>query len=132
MRQIIFAIILLAVVTPASASRRTELRNPSYRLEKPVSIARLKEAVEGALLKKKWVITKTTEDTVEALLHVRKHKLAIRIELSSEIVKFNYVSSQGLLYKKKRGKVEFIHVKYYTWIRYLKDEIMLRLAAEET
>ncbi len=128
MKQIILVIFVLAAVSPATADRRVQLRDSAFLLKKPHSVAGVTKAVQAALTKKNWTIVKTTGATIEASFLIRTHRVDVLIECSKDEVKTIYVNSQNLMYKKKKDGTEYIHGRYYAWLRYLKREIKLYLS----
>lgn len=127
LNNILISSLLIFMTLSAAEARKKILHNPA-----PISIAQnveaedVKDAITGALIQRGWVNEEQTtqEDNhiIDAALYIRTHKIVTQIKHNSNIVSFEYVSSENMNHKTKKDK-QYIHPNYMVWTQQLADQI---------
>lgn len=103
------------------ACRASQLINPDP-FKAAATPEKTKRAIEVALANRGWLISKEEPGKINATLNSRGHVARILITYG-DMVKIQYVDSQGLHYGVRKDGTVVIHNNYNSWIRYLVQDI---------
>lgn len=88
------------------------------------------DAVRAGLIKKRWVITATTDQHVDAQVSAGGHTATVRVAYNAGGWSISHIqSSPGLKYGQHRRHGAIIHRRYNNWIRQLDHAIRAQLQA---
>ena len=130
MRKLFFIMILGLMAfagCQTTAPKKNQVQNVEHKNivlndEKTLSKAIIKGAV-----RRKWVITETSEGVIIAELNIRSHWVKVEILYGKDYYAILYKDSKNLGYKAKK---QTIHPNYNRWIKYLERSINTAIAEE--
>ena len=112
---------LLALLMGAGPSVLLELPDP-LRLEDYADQAEVGQGIAAALVAKKWVVESDTGTAITARFEARESMLRVRIEYTTERVRYRYVDSTGLGYTRIDGE-DYIHPAANKWLSRLAKQV---------
>lgn len=122
---------LLLVPLAALAARQAELRNAEVAVMEGLSSKQVGEAVERALIGRRWIVTDRKANSCEATQMTRGLTAKVSVQWDAKTIRIKHLSSDGLSYEVKNG-VEYIHPNYNKWIGNLEKDLpvfMMRVKA---
>lgn len=125
---------LLLCVSSVNA-KSTAIQQPlTYSIGISSTIELLDNAVEGALVEKKWLL-EANVDSVPRVSHVGLvvggHKIWSEIKYDLEHITLSYIDSENMNYKEKNG-VKYIHPRYNSWSTELFEQIIRNVELGES
>jgi hypothetical protein len=119
--------VLSLLAVSAAAPAREELVDPApVAVPAGLSEQQVAEAIKMALVGRTWTVEKQQPGRIDAALYIRTHVARIGIDYDATRVAIEYVSSDNLDYKEKRGK-RYIHDNYLGWIQFLVNDLKRHL-----
>ncbi|MCK7592375.1 hypothetical protein [Pseudomarimonas salicorniae] len=120
-------LLLGLLATPFSAMAAAELVDPDP-LAVPAGVdgETVATEIKRALIGRGWVVTGEQPGRIDASLHLRAHVARVAISFDTESVRVNYVSSDNLDYREKKGR-RYIHKNYLSWVNNVLTDLSRNL-----
>lgn len=84
------------------------------------------KAIKIGISGRGWTVAKDENGQIDAVLYIRSHVARVAIHYDTQQVRIQYVSSDNLDYKERRGK-RYIHRNYFNWIHNIQMDIQREL-----
>lgn len=93
-----------------------------------ISAADVAKAIKVGVSGRGWTVSSDENGRIDAVLYIRSHVARVAIHYDTQQVSIQYVSSENLDYRERRGK-RYIHSNYMRWIRNIQLDIQRELFA---
>lgn len=123
----IILISLMCVCTIAGCSGRKMYQAPAISAPIRAHDTEVRRAVRAALLNRGWSIEHDWVEATYARFSQGRYGARVRMRYVGNRVYIEYVSSQYLKYRMKKGQ-PVIHKLYNLWVRELEDEIHVQIS----
>ncbi|WP_020647756.1 hypothetical protein [Solimonas variicoloris] len=131
MRQLKYLLVALMLLPFAAFARNAPIHDTDVAVVGNLSAKQVGEAVNRALVGRRWIISNQKGNTLEATQMTRGLMAKVAISWDAQHVTIKYLDSQGLDYEEKDGE-RYIHGNYNKWIGNLERDLpvfMTRVAA---